>query len=292
MKSKQDLRALDKPQSRRSALSRLGSSRSLVVGGSIVLAIVAMGVFASLIAPYDPIKANAPIALQGPTWEHWMGTDSLGRDILSRVIWGIRPTLVMGFVPATVGAVVGTAIGMPIGYRGGWLDLALMRFVDVAMAIPAILLALTLIAVMGPGLRSTVLALALAGLPFYIRITRTLTVAGKEVRYVKAAVATGASDTRIMVQHILPQLLPSILVIATLHVAAAILAGAALSFLGLGLSPPTPEWGTMIQQGKEFISRSWWMAFFPGVALAITVFGVNLTGDGIRDVMDPRSIHR
>ncbi len=291
MNPAQALRELEEPK-RRTTLSRLGSSRSLLVGGTVVLSIVVMGVFASVIAPFDPIKANATAALQSPTWDNWMGTDNLGRDVLSRVIWGIRPTLVMGFLPATAGAIIGTAIGMPIGYRGGWLDLALMRFIDVAMAIPAILLALTLIAVMGPGLRSTVLALALAGLPFYIRITRTLTVAGKEQRYVKAAVATGASDTRIMLQHILPQLLPSILVIATLHVAAAILAGAALSFLGLGLSPPTPEWGTMIQQGKEFISRSWWMAFFPGVALVITVFGVNLTGDGIRDVMDPRSTHR
>ena len=218
-----------------------------------------------------------------------MGTDQFGRDVLSRVIHGARPSLVMGVAPMLISSIIGTTMGMVIGYYGRWADLMMTRFVDIALAFPPILLALTVVAILGPGLWTIALALGLSGIPFYIRMARGQVIQAKEAPFVQTAIAIGAGDFRVMFRHVIHRVIPPILVMMTIHVAGAILAGAALSFLGLGIPPPSPEWGTMIQDGRQFIALSWWMAFFPGVALAVTVFATNLLGDGLRDVLDPRA---
>lgn len=268
---------------------RLIGHRSVVVGGALFLVVLISALFAGWIAPYSPVETGAADALRPPDWAHLMGTDQFGRDVLSRVIHGARPSLIMGVAPMLISSVIGTALGMVIGYYGRWTDLLMTRFVDIALAFPPILLALTVVAVLGPGLWSITLALGLSGIPFYIRMARGQVIQAKEAPFVLTAVAVGANDLRVMFRHIIQRVIPPILVMMTIHVAGAILAGAALSFLGLGIPPPSPEWGTMIQAGRQFIALSWWMAFFPGVALAVTVFATNLLGDGLRDVLDPRS---
>jgi len=268
---------------------RLIGHRSVVVGGALFLLVLISALFAGWIAPYSPVETGAADALRPPDWAHLMGTDQFGRDVLSRVIHGARPSLIMGVAPMLISSVIGTALGMVIGYYGRWTDLLMTRFVDIALAFPPILLALTVVAVLGPGLWSITLALGLSGIPFYIRMARGQVIQAKEAPFVLTAVAVGANDLRVMFRHIIQRVIPPILVMMTIHVAGAILAGAALSFLGLGIPPPSPEWGTMIQAGRQFIVLSWWMAFFPGVALAVTVFATNLLGDGLRDVLDPRS---
>ncbi len=268
---------------------RLISHRSVVVGGILFAFVLIAALFAGWLAPFDPVDTDPVNALQPPSGEHWMGTDQLGRDVFSRVIHGARPSLIMGVVPMLISSIFGTTAGMIIGYYGKWADLMLSRFVDIALAFPPILLALTVVAVLGPGLWSITLALGLSGIPFYIRMARGQVIQAKEAPFVQTAVAIGASDRRIMFRHIIYRVFPPILVMMTIHVAGAILAGAALSFLGLGIPPPNPEWGNMIQDGRQFVALSGWLAFFPGVALAITVFATNLLGDGLRDVIDPRS---
>ena len=268
---------------------RLISHRSVVVGGILFAFVLLAALFAGWLAPFDPVDTDPVNALQPPSGEHWMGTDQLGRDVFSRVIHGARPSLIMGVVPMLISSIIGTAAGMIIGYYGKWADLMLSRFVDIALAFPPILLALTVVAVLGPGLWSITLALGLSGIPFYIRMARGQVIQAKEAPFVQTAVAIGASDRRVMFRHIIYRVFPPILVMMTIHVAGAILAGAALSFLGLGIPPPNPEWGNMIQDGRQFVALSGWLAFFPGVALAITVFATNLLGDGLRDVIDPRS---
>ncbi|MCE2527753.1 MAG: ABC transporter permease [Actinomycetia bacterium] len=268
---------------------RLISHRSVVVGGSLFALVLIAAIFANWLAPFDPVDTDPVNALQPPSGEHWMGTDNLGRDVFSRVIHGARPSLIMGVVPMLISSLIGATSGMVLGYYGRWADLVMTRFVDLALAFPPILLALTVVSVLGPGLWSVSLALGLSGIPFYVRMARGQVIQAKEAPFVQTAVAIGASDGRVLFRHIIHRVFPPILVMMTIHVAGAILAGAALSFLGLGIPPPTAEWGTMIQDGRQFLVLSWWMAFFPGVALAITVFATNLFGDGLRDVIDPRS---
>ncbi len=277
------------PQGHVKVWRRLISHRSVVVGGILFAFVLTAALFAGWLAPFDPVGTDPINALQPPSGKNWMGTDQLGRDVFSRVIHGARPSLIMGVAPMLISSIIGTAAGMLIGYYGRWADLMMTRFVDIALAFPPILLALTVVAVLGPGLWSIALALGLSGIPFYVRMARGQVIGAKEEPFVQTAVAIGAGDARIMFRHIIHRVMPPILVMMTIHVAGAILAGAALSFLGLGIPPPTPEWGNMIQDGRQFVALSWWMAFFPGVALAITVFATNLLGDGLRDVLDPRS---
>jgi peptide/nickel transport system permease protein len=251
--------------------------------------VLVAALFANWLAPFDPLDTDPVNGFLPPSGDHWMGTDQLGRDVFSRVIHGARPSLIMGVVPMLISSIIGTAAGMILGYYGRWADLMMTRFVDIALAFPPILLALTVVAVLGPGLWSIALALGLSGIPFYIRMARGQVIQAKEAPFVQTAVAIGAGDGRILFRHIIYRVFPPIMVMMTIHVAGAILAGAALSFLGLGIPPPSPEWGTMIQDGRKFVALSWWLAFFPGVALAMTVFATNLLGDGLRDVIDPRS---
>ena len=268
---------------------RLISHRSVVVGGILFAFVLIAALFAGWLAPFDPVDTDPINALKPPGAKNWMGTDQLGRDVFSRVIHGARPSLIMGVAPMLISSIIGTTAGMLIGYYGRWADLMMTRFVDIALAFPPILLALTVVAVLGPGLWSIALALGLSGIPFYVRMARGQVIQAKEAPFVQTAIAIGATDARVMFRHIIHRVMPPILVMMTIHVAGAILAGAAMSFLGLGIPPPTPEWGNMIQDGRKFVALSWWLAFFPGVALAITVFATNLLGDGLRDVLDPRS---
>lgn len=258
------------------------------VAGFVVLGILLLiALLAPLIAPYDPIAVSRT-TLKPPSAAHWMGTDNIGRDILSRVIYGTRISLRMGFVAVAIAAVFGTAIGVVAGTYGKIVDSVLMRFVDALMAFPGILLALTIAAVLGPGLFNAMIAVGIASIPTFARLVRSSVLQVKETPYVEAARAIGCTDVQMIRRHILPNVLTPILVLATLGIAGAILVGASLSFLGLGAQPPAAEWGAMLSQGRQFMRTAWWIMAFPGLAITITVMAANLVGDGLRDALDPR----
>jgi peptide/nickel transport system permease protein len=263
-------------------------NRSAVVGGSVLLAIVAAAVLASLLSPYDPIKTNQRLSLQAPSLVHFMGTDRFGRDIFSRVLWAGQTSLPIGLVAVAIGASIGVSLGLAAGYYGGMVDAVSMRFVDLLLAFPGILLALAIIAVLGGSLTNLMIAVGISAIPEYVRITRGSVLSLKEREFVLAARVIGCRGPTIMLRHILPNVLAPLVVLATLGMAAAIITGSALSFLGLGIKPPTPEWGNMLAEGREFLQHAWWVAFFPGAAIMLTVLSINLLGDGLRDAMDPR----
>lgn len=273
---------------RSSFLRRALRHKSVVAGGGVLILLGCAALFAPLISPHDPFATNPATALEPPGGAFWFGTDQFGRDILSRIIYGARLSLPMGLIPVSIAATIGVAVGVLIGYHRGWLDSAFMRLIDVAFAFPPILLALAAVAILGPGFRNIMVALGIAWTPYYIRMARGQAIQAKEHGYVVAAVSAGASGTRVLRRHILQSVFAPVLVMMSIGVANAILAGAALSFLGLGAAPPTPEWGTILNDGKAFIERAWWIGFFPGVAIAVTVLASNLLGDGLRDILDPR----
>jgi len=270
------------------ALRRLRRSKSALVGGGLLLAIVACALLAPLISPYDPIKASQRTSLEAPSLTHPMGTDRFGRDVLTRVLWGGRLSLPVGFVSVVIAAVIGVALGLVAGYYGGALDALIMRCVDLLLAFPGILLALAIVAILGASLLNLMIAVGIASIPDYVRITRGSVLAIREREFVVAARTIGARDAAMLLRHILPNVLAPLIVLATLGMASAIITGSALSFLGLGVKPPTPEWGNMLSEGREFLQRAWWVAFFPGLAIMLTVFAINLLGDGLRDALDPR----
>jgi peptide/nickel transport system permease protein len=243
---------------------------------------------APLISPYDPIKASQRTSLEAPSAAHPMGTDRFGRDILSRVLWGGQLSLPVGFVSVLIAAVFGISLGLLAGYHGGRIDAVIMRTVDLMLAFPGILLALAIVAILGSSLLNLMIAVGIASIPDYVRITRGTVLSIREREFVQAARTIGARDTAIIVRHILPNILPPVIVLATLGMASAIITGSTLSFLGLGIKPPTPEWGNMLDEGRGFLQRAWWVAFFPGLAIMLTVFSINLLGDGLRDALDPR----
>jgi peptide/nickel transport system permease protein len=267
---------------------RLLHNRSALVGGSVLLLIVVIALAAPLIAPYDPIKSNQRLSLTPPSSDHLMGTDRFGRDIFSRVIWAGQTSLPIGLVSVVIGLVFGVSLGLLAGYYGGWFDSVSMRFVDLLLAFPGILLALAIIAILGGSLTNLMIAVGIASIPDYVRITRGSVLSMKQREFVLAARVVGARGPSIMWRHILPNTVAPLIVLATLGTAAAIITGAALSFLGLGVKPPTPEWGNMLAEGREFLQRAPWVAFFPGVAIMLTVLSINLLGDGLRDTLDPR----
>ncbi|HEY1294012.1 MAG TPA: ABC transporter permease [Chloroflexota bacterium] len=267
---------------------RLLHNRSALVGGSVLLLIVVIALAAPLIAPYDPIKSNQRLSLTPPSPDHLMGTDRFGRDIFSRVIWAGQTSLPIGLVSVVIGLVFGVSLGLLAGYYGGWFDSVSMRFVDLLLAFPGILLALAIIAILGGSLTNLMIAVGIASIPDYVRITRGSVLSMKQREFVLAARVVGARGPSIMWRHILPNTVAPLIVLATLGTAAAIITGAALSFLGLGVKPPTPEWGNMLAEGREFLQRAPWVAFFPGVAIMLTVLSINLLGDGLRDTLDPR----
>ena len=271
----------------RDAWRKLLRSKSALIGGSILTAIILSALFAPVISPYDPIKTSQRTSLEAPGLSHPMGTDRFGRDVLSRVLWGGRLSLPVGIVSVLIGAVVGVTLGLIAGYYGGPFDAVIMRFVDLLLAFPGILLALAIVAVLGGSLSNLMIAVGISSIPAYVRITRGTVLSIKEREFVVAARSLGISDGAVILRHILPNVRAPLIVLATLGVASAIITSSALSFLGLGIKPPTPEWGNLLADGREFLQHAWWVAFFPGLAILLTVLAINLLGDGLHDALDP-----
>ncbi|MEI6097901.1 MAG: nickel transporter permease [Alphaproteobacteria bacterium] len=261
-----------------------------MVGLFITLALVAMAIFAPLLAPYDPITQTLSQRLQPPlTQGHWMGTDDFGRDIWSRILYGSRITLYIVLLVILTAPVAGLIIGTVAGYFGGWVDQVLMRITDIFLAFPKLILALALVAVLGPGMVNAVLAIALTSWPPYARVARAETLTVRKSDYIAAVKLQGAGPLRVIWGHIMPMCLPSVIIRVTLDMAGVILTAAGLGFLGLGVQPPQPEWGLMISAGRKFLFEQWWVATMPGLAIFVVSLGFNLLGDGLRDVLDPRS---
>src|SRR6266478_1868573 len=272
----------------RRALRRLVKRRGAMVGAFVVLFFVAVAVFAPLISPYDPIATNWLLVRKPPSAAHWFGTDEIGRDVLARVIYGARASLMAGVVSVCISLALGVPIGLVSGYLGRWLDGLLMRIVDAMLACPFLILAIALAAFLGPNLTNAMIAIGISAMPAFIRLTRAQTLSTKVEDYVEAARAVGNPHIRIVLRHILPNILAPIMVQATLAIAAAIIAEAILSFLGLGQQPPDPSWGSMLNTAKNFLSQAPWMAIWPGLAISSLVMSLNLFGDGLRDALDPR----
>ena len=258
---------------------------ALVVLGLLVLA-AALG---DLIAPYDPNAISVEDRLAAPSGAHWFGTDELGRDVLSRVVDGASVSLRVGLVAVGIALLAGASVGLLAGYYGRWVDDLLMRAMDVLFAFPAILMAIAVIAVLGPGSTNAMIAIGIVYTPIFARVTRASVLTVREAVYVRAARSTGASDLRILGLHVLPNAAAPIIVQTSISLAFAVLAEAALSFVGLGTQPPEASWGRMLAEGRGFIEQAWWMALFPGLAIFVTVLAFNLLGDRLRDAMDPRS---
>jgi peptide/nickel transport system permease protein len=267
---------------------RLLRNPSAVTGLVVLLVMVVLALFPAPIAPYEPNKQNISMRLQPPRAEHLLGTDQFGRDILSRLIHGTRISLLVGVVSVAVAAVLGVGLGVVSGFYGGVVDSLLMRLVDMLMAFPSIILALTIVAVLGPNIINAMVAVGIAMSPRMARLVRGIVLRLKEVEFVEAARAVGAGDLRIMFVYVLPNSLSTIIVTGTLMVAYAILVEANLSFLGLGTQPPTPSWGNMISDGFGFLNTAPWISTFSGLAIMVAVLGFNLLGDGLRDLLDPR----
>jgi peptide/nickel transport system permease protein len=269
-------------------IRRYFRSRSAVLGSGVLFLVVLTAIFAPLISPYDPVLISTADRMQPPSNIHLFGTDDFGRDVLTRVFYGGRLSLLVGLTSVALASVSGTLLGIVAGYYGRWIDALIMRMIDVMLAFPSILLALVIVAILGRGLFNVMLAVGISTIPLYTRIVRGTTLSVKEMDYVVAAQATGSRDWRIMLFHILPNILAPIIVITTNGVAGAIISGAALSFLGLGAQPPTSEWGIMLAEGRGYLRAAAWITTFPGLAIMVTVMAINLLGDGLRDILDPR----
>ena len=261
-----------------------------MAGAAIVIGLVVVAVLAPLLAPFDPIEQDLYRRLQPPTWNHLMGTDDFGRDILSRVVYGARISLRIGLLCSSISLTVGTTLGLVAGYRGGLADTLIMRLVDVMLAFPSILLAIAIVAVIGPGIDNVMIAVSIVLIPQFARLVRAQVLTLRELAYVEAARALGASDLRIVALSVLPNCLAPLIVQTSLSLATAILDAAGLSFLGLGAQPPTPEWGAMLNSGRELLLKAPWVMTFPGLAIFIVALGLNLFGDGLRDALDPRRL--
>src|SRR5215467_4535364 len=272
----------------RLALRRLLRRRAAVVGLAVVVFFIALAVLAPLLAPYDPIATDWRAVRKPPSALHFFGTDELGRDVLARVIWGARASLMAGLVSVSIAVAVAVPLGLISGYLGGVVDGLVMRVVDAMLAIPFLILAIALAAFLGPNLMNAMIAIGVVQTPIFTRLTRGQALAVKHEDYIEAARAVGNPHRRILVRHILPNILAPISVQATLAVAAAIIAEASLSFLGLGQQPPAPSWGSMLNTASHFLSQAPWMALWPGLAIFTLVLSFNLLGDGLRDALDPR----
>lgn len=269
-------------------IRQLRRNRGAIIGLMIVLAEIFIAVFAGWVAPHDPLQGSVRAALKPPSRTHLLGTDELGRDLLSRIIYGTRISLRIGLIAVAIAGGVGMSLGIVAGYDGGWVDEVIMRMIDMLMAFPGMLLALTIIAVLGPGLNNVMIAVGIGSIPSFTRVARGVVLSLKEEEYVLAARALGSSRGRILLRHIVPNVVPSMIVMATLRIATAILTSAGLSFLGLGAQPPTPEWGAILNTSRTYLRRGWWFFTFPGLAIMITVVSMNLLGDGVRDALDPK----
>ena len=272
----------------RQAWRRLGQRRAALVGLAVILFFVGIALAAPLVSPYDPIATDWLAVRKAPSLRHLFGTDEIGRDVLSRVICGARASLLAGLVSVSIALALGMPLGLVSGYQGGIVDGVAMRMIDAMLAIPFLILAIALAAFLGPNLTNAMIAIGVSQMPVFARLTRAQVLAAKHEDYVEAARALGNPDRRILLRHILPNISAPILVQATLAIAAAIIAEASLSFLGLGQQPPAPSWGSMLNTAKNFLSQAPWMAVWPGLAIFSLVLSFNLLGDGLRDALDPR----
>src|SRR5919204_4067638 len=259
------------------------------MAAGVVLAFVAIALTAPHLAPYDPIATDFRAVRKAPSGVHWLGTDEVGRDVLSRVIWGARASLLAGVVPVVLALALSLPLGLLSGYAGGWVDGLVMRVTDAMLAIPFLIVAIALAAFLGPSLTNAMIAIGIAALPTFLRLARGTVLALKTEDYVEAARALGCSHVRIAGRHIFPNMVPPLLIQSSLTVAAAVIAEASLSFLGLGQQPPAPSWGSMLNAAQRYLSNAPWMAVWPGLAIFLTVLSFNLVGDGLRDALDPRS---
>lgn len=272
----------------RTRLGRLASRNPIgVLGLAVLLVVVFLAIFAGQIAPFDPAAQPAE-RLTAPNQTYLFGTDEFGRDVFSRVVWGTRISLYVGVVSVAIALIIGVNLGLISGYYGGWADSIIMRVVDVLFAFPTIILAITITGILGPSLTNATIAIGLVYAPVFARVTRGPVLSVINLDYVEAARTVGASDRRIILRYVLPNIAAPLIVQTTLALSTAILAEAALSYLGLGTQPPAPSWGTMLGTGRKFLELSPWIAIFPGLAIMITVLAFNLMGDGLRDVLDPR----
>jgi peptide/nickel transport system permease protein len=263
-------------------------NKMALVGTGIVLFFILLAVFAPVIAPYEINDQNLSMRLKAPSSEHVFGTDDFGRDIFSRVIYGARISLWVGFFSVLGSVIVGSLLGIIAGYYGRWIDGMISRIFDIMLAFPSILLAIGIVAVLGPSLKNALIAIAIINIPNFGRLIRSRVLSIKQEEYIMAAKAIGMSDARILFHHILPNSMAPIIVQGTLAIATAIIEAAALGFLGLGAQPPNPEWGKMLADSKDYLTQAPWTMIFPGLAIMLTVLGFNLMGDGLRDALDPR----
>ena len=260
-----------------------------IVGSAVLILIVTSTLLAPLLAPYDPLAMDYERQFLPPSLAHPFGTDLFGRDVLSRVLFGARVSLSVGLLAALLAALPGLVVGLLSGYYGGWFDQIVMRFSDLALSFPSLILALGIVAILRPGLTNVTLAVGIAGIPGYVRLVRGSVLTVKEELYVEGAQATGCRDSRIILRHILPNIAAPVLVLATMDVAWAILRATSLSFLGLGAQPPTPEWGAMIDEGREYLRLAPWVSLAPSTVMMFAVLSLNLVGDALRDALDPRA---
>jgi len=279
--------------SRTASLRKLARDPAAVIGAVIVAVVVVCAVFAPLIARADPNAQDLASTLLPPAWiaggvhAHPLGTDNLGRDVLARIVWGARVSAIVGISVVAIGGTIGVTAGLLAGYRRGWVDAVIARITDVQLAFPLVLLAVAIVAVVGPGLWTVIAAIGLTSWVQYVRVVRAETLSLREREFVLAANAAGATTTRVIGRHLLPNVASAAIVLGTFEIARAIVLESSLSFLGLGVPPTTPSWGGMLADGRQYLDTAWWTALFPGLAIMIAVMGVNLLGDGLRDALDP-----
>ena len=291
MSSKENTKQANKKRSQWREVWRMLKKNKMALLGLVILCIlVLLALFADVIANYDTvvIKQNLGSRLQGPSAAHWLGTDEFGRDIFARLIHGARVSLKVGIIAVAISIVCGGTLGALAGYYGGKLDNIIMRIMDIFLAVPSILLAIAIVSALGPSILNLMVAISVSNIPRYARIVRASVLSIRDQEFVEAAKAIGASNARIIFRHIIPNSLAPVIVQGTLGVASAILSTAGLSFIGLGIQPPAPEWGSMLSGGRQYLRYAWWVTTFPGVAIMITILSLNLLGDGLRDALDPR----
>ena len=278
----------DQSRGSKALLRRFMRSHSALLGGVLFGLIAVLALIGIWTTPYDTAKIDTANRLAEPSLTYWLGTDHFGRDIFSRLLAGAHLSLVIGLVSVSLAIVIGLTLGLPAGYVGGWFDMIVMRAMDLLLSFPSALLALGIVAIVGPSLSNIMLAVGIASIPSFTRLVRASVLSVRSLPYIEAAQATGCHQLRILLRHILPNILAPLIVLATLGTASAILTGAALSFLGLGAQPPTPEWGAMLSEARNYMRLGWWLTVFPGLAIALTVLALNLLGDGLRDMLDPQ----
>ncbi len=267
---------------------RFRQNKNALVGMCLFLVLVSFALFSEFIAPYDPIEQDLHNIMQTPSRQHILGTDELGRDIFSRIVYGSRISMTVGLIAVSIAFVAGSALGVICGYYGGVLDNVIMRFIDVLMSIPAILLNISIVAALGTGLQNVMIAIGVSNVPRFCRIIRASVMSLREQEFVEASRAAGATDLFIVMHHIIPNCLAPLIIQATVSIGSSILQCASLSFIGLGIVPPTPEWGAMLSTGRDFLRKAPHLTTFPGLAIMVAVYAMNLMGDGLRDALDPK----